>query len=242
MEAAVWETDAHGNPCGNGLCGRLVENEFYLFDSEALQAVAHAVEDYALDEARGVLLAVIQDFAHFENNRERYWQLAATLEQVKVLGKGKTPRRHGHLQFCNTAESELNRFWTLLYSGPRNQVMLLCRQANEAEDFESKQFIGFYTFNRDLIAQVRREITDLMGGECPALREFTRMRTIDQAAKQLKGDFVEELEAVEQALRKLQTRGAKYQAKHFVSDLEKTIQRLQQWKVRIPELLAPHTQ
>jgi DICT domain-containing protein len=238
MEAAVWETDARGNPCGSGLCGRLVENHFYLFESEALQAVTHAVEDYALEEANGVLLAAVQDFAHFESNRERYWQLAATLDQVQVLGTGKTPRRHGHLKFCNTAKTNLNHFWTVLFYGPRTQAMLLCQQVNREEQFDSRKFIGFYTFNRDLIEHVRQEITESMGGKCPNLREFSRLRTIDQAAKQLKGDFADELESVEVALRKLQTRGAKYQAKHFVSDLEKTIERLQQWKVRLPELLA----
>ena len=51
MEAAIWKTDAAGNPDGEGITRELVENTFYLFHPEGLQAVTHAIEDIALARA-----------------------------------------------------------------------------------------------------------------------------------------------------------------------------------------------
>src|SRR5206468_11554281 len=102
MDASVWNTDEQGRPCSCAVAGGLLENHFYLFDAEAILAASHAIEELALEEANGLLLATMQEFKYFEPHRERYWQLAATLEEARVIAKGKRPPRHGHLKFNAT--------------------------------------------------------------------------------------------------------------------------------------------
>src|SRR5438094_933335 len=105
----------------------LLENHFYQLEAEALLAASHAIEELALEEADGTLLATMQEFRHFEPHRERYWQLAATLTDVRVVAHGRQPPRHGHLKFIATTHKALGPFWTVLYQGRRGQAMLVCR-------------------------------------------------------------------------------------------------------------------
>ena len=96
--------------------------------------------------------------------------------------------------------------------------MLVCRQANEAKDFEKRLFEGFYTFNTGLIIRVRRDIEGIMARRASQMREFERVRAIDRGAKQLGLQFTREHKAVEDALRKLQIAGDRYQPRHFAAD------------------------
>ena len=238
MDASVWNTDEHGRPCSCAVAGGLLEIHFYLFDAEAILAASHAIEELALEEANGTLLATMQRFRHFEPHRERYWQLAATLADVRVIAHGKQPPRHGHLKFNATNHQAIAPFWTVLYQGHRRQAMLVCRQTNTAKTFEEKRYEGCYTFNRELIARVRQDLEQILAGRAPRMREFERLLAIDQAAKKLAAEFTREHKAVDSALRRLQTAGDHYPPRHFEAVVQKSLRRLKQLTDRLPELVG----
>jgi hypothetical protein len=240
VDAEIRQTDADGKPHGGSVGADLSENDFYLFDAEAMNAFTHAIEEIALEEAKGEFLAAVQDFKQFDALKERYWQLAATLDNVEVIASGPTPRRNGHIKFCNSGKTALNNFWIMIFDGPRTQLLFLCEQANDGRAFEDKKFIGFYTFNEKVIGQARDEIVGLLAGKCPELRQFSRLHKLDQAAKQLKVEFGREQEVLEMAIRKLQDGSDKYDPKHFLRDLDKTLRRLTELKSRLPELILGH--
>jgi hypothetical protein len=238
--AEICRTDAEGRSDGTNVGSDVSENDFYLFDAEALSALSHAIEEIALEEARGEFLAAIQNFDQFESLQERLWQLAATLDNVQIIASGTTPQPHGHLKFCNAGQSLLNNFWILLFKGPENQILFLCEQANKTANFDEKKFIGFYTFNPRVIELAREEIVGLLGGKCPELRQFSRLYKLDQAAKRLKIEFAREQETLELAFRKLKAGSEMYDSKHFLRDLDKTLERLTELKNRLPELIVGH--
>src|SRR2546423_8444217 len=238
MDASVWNTDERGKPASCALSTGMEENHIYLFDADAMLAASHAIEELALEEANGFLLATMQEFRHFEPHRERYWQLAATLREVRVVAKGRRPARHGHLKFAGTNHNALALFWTVLYQGHHRQALLICRQTNGAGVFEQKRFDGFYTFNPGLIARVRRDVEEILSGRSSTMREFERLQTIDRAAKWLGAEFAREHKAVEEALRKLQVCGDSYEARHFAADLEKSLSRLRHLTDQLPGLVG----
>lgn len=240
MDAQIYHTDSEGKSNGVRAENDLSENDFYAFDAEALNAFSYAIEEIALDEARGEFLAAVQSFQQFQPLKERYWQLAATLNDVQVIASGTTPRQNGHVKFCNSGKSALNNFWILLFKGVRNQILFLAEQTNDSRQFDAKQFVGFYTFNPRVIDQAREEIADLLAGRCPDLKQFSRLHKLDQAAKQLKVEFSREQQALESALKKLRTGSAKYNSKHFIRELDKTLERLTELKNRLPELIVGH--
>ena len=238
LDAAVKETDAKGGAGKNALKESLSENTFYCFDAEAATAFGHAIEDLALEEANGSLLGAFQDFEYFEPHRERYCQLAATIDRVEVLAAGKTAKLARRIRFFKDAKGSCKDFFIVLYQGKRRQAVFVGRQSNRAHLFEEKKFIGFYTFNPRLIGLLRQDVMELHSGLGTGLREFTRQQVIDQAAKQLKSEFSRQEEAVDQAVRRLQLGGRQYGAGKFASDLEKGLSRLYQWKTRMPKMLA----
>ena len=239
MDARTREADASGSPRQTALTDDLSENTFYVFDAEAANAVCRAIEDLALEEANGSLLAGFQEFSYFdEAHRERYDQLAATIAQVEVLAAGKAPRSTRHLRFTRDVRGACRQFQLVLYDGHRRQALFVGRQTNNTRAPEDKEFLGFYTFSPRLITRIRQDVLDLAGGRCSALREFTRQQAIDQAAKQLKTEFSRQKEMVDTAVRRLQLDGERYRAGHFASDLEKGLSRLHQWKTRMPQILA----
>ena len=238
MDASVWNTDEHGKPCSCAVAGGLLENHFYLFDAEAVLAASHAIEELALEEANGTLLATMQGFKHFEPHRERYWQLAATLADVRVLAHGKQPPRHGPLKFIAANHQALGPFWTVLYQGHRRQAMLVCRQTHAAKIFEEKRFEGCYTFDREWIARVRQGLEQILAGRASRMREFERLQAIDQAAKKLAAEFTREQKAVDSALRKLQTAGDHYPPRHFEAVVQKSLGRLKQLTDGLPDLIG----
>ena len=238
MDASVWNTDQNGKPCSCAMSTGMVEHHFYRFDAEAMLAASHAIEEVALEEANGFVLATMQEFKYFEPHRERYWQLAATLKDARVIAKGKRPPRHGHLKFIATNHKALAPFWTVLYRGHRCQALLIGRQADEAKIFEQKRFDGFYTFNPDLIGRVRRDIEEILAGCAARMREFERLLAIDQTAKRLDAEFARGHKAVEGALRELQITGKRYQARRFAADLEKSLHRLKLLTGKLPNLVG----
>ena len=238
MDARVWNTDEKGNPSTCALSTGMAENQFYRFDAESILAASHAIEELALEAATGTLLAGMQEFKYFEPHRERYWQLAATLESVRVIAKGRRPSRHGHLNFINAPHRVMAPFWTVLYQGHSFQAMLVGRQANSARDFEQKRFDGFYTFDPALIDRIRRNIEAILAGRAAKMLEFERFRAIDLAGKRLGEEFARGHRALEGALRKLQVAGHRYEARRFAADLEKSLHRLKQFTDRLPELVG----
>ena len=135
-------------------------------------------------------------------------------------------------------QKSLASFWTVLYQGHHHQAMLVCRQVNDARPFEQKRFDGFYTFNPGLIARVRGDIEDILAGRASPMREFERLHAIDRAAKWLGAEFAREHKAVEEALRKLQVSGHRYEARHFAADLEKSLNRLRHLTDQLPGLVG----
>jgi hypothetical protein len=238
MDASVWHTDEQGRPCSCAVAGGLLENHFYLFDAESLLAASHAIEELALEEANGTLLTTMQEFTHFEPHRERYWQLAATLSDVRVVAHGKQPPRHGHLKFIATDHKTLGPFWTVLYQGHRGQAMLVGRQTNRAKAFETKRFEGCYTFDREWIARMRRDVDQILAGRAARLSEFERLIAIDRAAKKLATEFTREHKAVDSALRKLRTAGNHDPARHFEAVVQQSLNRLKQVTGRMPDLVG----
>ena len=236
-EAQIFATDADGKPDGEQTLDDLRQDNFYLLNSDALLALTQAIEDVALDEANGSLLASMQDFKNFEPHNERFWQLSATLSEVKVVGKGETPRRHGHVQFSNAGKA-VSSCWSVIYRGRRVQAMLLAEQTEDAEDFEGKKFLGFYTFNGALVGKALEDFENVLGERCPELQEFKRLQKIDSLAKKIKVEFSREQEAVEIAIKKLVTESDDYRAEQFTADLDEAISHLEKWKKRAREMLT----
>jgi hypothetical protein len=126
----------------------------------------------------------------------------------------------------------------VLYEGQRFQAMLLCEQVNDAKKFDEKKFVGFYTFNPRIVAQAREDMTESLGGDCPGLKRFARLQQMDQAAKKIKVEFAREKEAIDIAIKKLQNHEKHYRAKHFIEDLNNTLERLNRLQAHWPELIV----
>src|SRR5207249_11388916 len=112
MDASVWNTNEKGKPSSCAIATGMLENHFYLFDAEAILAASHAIEELALEQANGTLLATMQRFKQFEPHRERYWQVAPTLADVRLIAHGKQPPPHGHSKFTATNPHATPPFWT----------------------------------------------------------------------------------------------------------------------------------
>lgn len=236
-ENGICETDSQGKSATAIPLDNVRENNFYLFDSDSLLAFGHTIEDLALEEASGSLLAAMQDAAQFDPYRERYWQLATTLDDVQLVATGKLARL-GKVKFCADAKELVKKFWMVLYEGPKFQAMLLCEQMNDAKKFEEKKFVGFYTFNPRIIAQAREDMAESLGGDCPGLKRFAGLQQMDQAAKKIKVGFAREKEAMDIAIQKLQSHEKHYRVHHFVADLNKTLERLNRLQTHLPELIV----
>src|SRR2546425_3447589 len=199
MDAAVWTTDEQGRPCSCAISVGMEEDRFYLFDAEAVLSASRAIEELALEEASGSLLATMQDFKYFAPYRERYWRLAATLDRVRVIAKGRTPPSRDHVKFLACVPRALAPFWTVLYEGVRTRALLICRQTNGTDLFERKRFVGFYTLDASQIARVRHDIEQILAGKRVKMVEFERLMAIDRAAKRIDAFFDRERKEVESA-------------------------------------------
>jgi hypothetical protein len=236
--AVVREIDGEGQPARHVPHGRLQENTFYLLDAEAVCAPGHAIEDLAMEEANGHLLAVFHQFHASASHRERYGHLAATIDQVDLIDSASPLPQLPHLKLIRDRKQACKSFVGVLYEGRRHQALFLAEQANRARRFEDRQFEGFFTFSPRLVASVKRDLLELAAGRLPVLREFFRLRAVDRLNKQLTLDFARERVAIESAVQRLLRESHRYQPVHFAEDLEKGLSRLRRWKTRLPELLA----
>ena len=236
MDAIVVDLDDHGR---RGISARdLEDNTFYGLDAEAMVALSHAIEDVALDEANGRLLASFQDSRNFESQRERYWQLAATIEEVRVLTAQKKPRRQGCLKRFDLLPPALAPYWVVMYQGRRAQVLALSRQTNDTAIISEKQFIGFYTFDAQIIERVREELGLALKGKTRQLPEYDRLLAIDGVAKRLNTDLLGEQTRLEAAIAKWQVAGGQYAFAQFATDLDAMLDRLRELKVQLAAQFA----
>ncbi|HKQ36741.1 MAG TPA: DICT sensory domain-containing protein, partial [Verrucomicrobiae bacterium] len=202
-------------------------NVFYEFDADSLVAVCHALEDIALEEANGSLIATIQEFSWLETQRERYEQLALTLDEVEVIGTGTIPKRIARLALRSDKKGALKKYRSMTYMGSRVQVAFVAKQTNDAKDFEGRRFTGFYTFEPRLVSRLRADV----------IREFARQRAIYDAGREIQRELATQREALAKAVRRLRLDGDGYRTREFVSELEKGLSRLVQWKNKMPKLI-----
>ena len=235
MEATANQVD--GAEGGNALDQGLADNFFYEFDADSLVAIWHAVEDIALEEGAGSLLASMQEFSWFETQRERYEQLGLTVDKVELIGIGAVPRRTAHLKFLPDKKGAAKPFRGLIYAGARVQMAFFAEQKNQAKEFESRRFTGFYTFDEGLIARLRADFLDLVAGRSDTFREFARQRAIYEAGRQIQREFAIQKDALARAVRRLRLDGERYRPRQFASDLEKGLSRLFEWKNKMPRLI-----
>ncbi len=237
MAAGIWEADSKGNPVGDGFSATLQENTFFHFDAEAVQALSHAIEELALEEASGSLAAAIQHFSDFDQFRERFWQLGATLEKVQVFGRGQPPRRHGHASFIKASDS-LGAFWIVLFQGRHSQVLLCCRQTNAARLIEERRYAGFYSLEPNVVEEAKQQLLKMAKGHLADLPMFSRVERMDQAGKELAKLLGRHQRTLSSGLEKLKVGSGQYHAVDFLSDLDNTLNELSQWKHRLPGLIS----
>jgi DICT domain-containing protein len=218
---------------GNAWDSGLADNVFYEFDADSMIAIWHAIEDIALEEASGSLVAAIQEYSWVESQRERYEQLALTLDNVEIIGSGPAAagRRIPRAKLVADKKGAAKRFRAVLYEGRRVQVGFVAEQENDAKDFEARRFTGFYTFDPGLITRLR---ADLRSG---SFREFARQRAIYDAERQIQRELALQKDALAKAARRLRLDSERYRPRQFVSDFEKGLNRLVQWKNKVPKLI-----
>ena len=237
--ATIWETDCTERPCGTLPIESLSENTFHRFNADTTIAFSRAIEDFAIEEGHGKFLAAFQNADQFEAGHERYQQMISTLDETQIIATGKLAHKASGLKYCDDQQALLKKFWLVIYEGVRNRVMFLAEQINDATSLENKEFMGFYTFDQKVITQAREDVAELLGGNCPDLKNFQRLRQLDLAAKRLNVEFFQESQKLELAIKKLRE-GKKYQSQHFIEDFDKTLQRLTDLKAHLPELIGGH--
>jgi len=149
----------HGRTQGKVRLGDLVtipnSDLHHVMDSEAMLAISHAIEDIASEVREGELIATFQEFKNFLPHKKRYMNLAEDLDAVRVWGCGPIPKNCGKVDFVQTEEERLRRYWLVLFDSPKARAVLLCKQMNRATQFLDKKFIGFYSFNPYLVQSIR---------------------------------------------------------------------------------------
>jgi hypothetical protein len=236
MHTTVCETETQRILEASALPARLGENVFYRCNGDVASALCHAIEDLAVEEANGTLLAGMQTFQDFAPHRERYGHLAATLEQVQVIAAGRVPRRQPHLRFVRDGQARCRPFRAVLFEGRRCQVMFIARETRPAPTFEEREFVGFYSLNAGLMARMRHSLLEAAAGTADTVREFLHQEAVDRAAKGLDQEFARTRQMVNLAMRRLKSEGERYLAGPFASELEKGLAGLHQWKARMPDL------
>lgn len=213
---------------------QLDSDELYGLDADAMLAITHGIEDLALEKAKGKLIVSFQDLKHFEDHREKYRQLAATIEEVMVLGTGQTPRPENRIQFRNVSHAVLQRFWLVIYQGASEQIMLAGFQLNDTGFIPDKRFLAYYTFEASAIERMLGDIEAILAGEGDVLREFDRVRSVGQALLDLREGFHNEREALAEKLKELRYSGR--MAQEFLDQYDVSLERLQQLKQRFATL------
>jgi hypothetical protein len=209
-------------------------NAFGIFDSEIMLALTHAVEDLALEDASGRLLCTFQDFAKFHTHRERYAQIATTLDEVLVLGVGRKPRPCAQVQFLNSDGTVLGEFWMVMYQGSRINALAIGRQINQVDRISDKLFRAFFTFDSRIIGRIRREVLDAIAGRQPAMPFFARLSALDQAEHQIRTRLGGELAGLEASVERMRHH-PQMSPRVFIAELNQALDRL----ARLRDLVTP---
>jgi hypothetical protein len=127
----------------------------HVMDPEAMLAISHAIEDIAAETRQGELIATFQSFENFLPEKNRYISLAEDLDAVRVWGCGPVPKNCGKVDFIQTDEERMKRYWLVLFDSEHTRAVLLCKQVNRAVKFADKKFVGFYSFNPYLVQSIR---------------------------------------------------------------------------------------
>lgn len=213
-------------------------NTFGTFDSETMLALTHAVEDLALEDACGRLLSSFQDFAKFHAHRERYAQIAATLDEVLVVGVGRKPRPCAQVQFLNSDGTVLTKYWMVMYQGSRLNALTISHQVNQAERIPDKLFRGFFTFDSRWIGRIRREVLDAVAGRRPAMPYFGRLSALDLAERQIRTGLGAELAHLEASVERMRHH-PQLSPRFFLTELNQALNRLTQLRDLVPPLFNP---
>jgi hypothetical protein len=235
--ARAWRLDAAGELGQCFVPVEILPDEFYGFDADAMLAITHGIEDLALEKAQGRLMVSFQDLRYFDDHREQYWQLAATIDEVMVLGTGKMPRPENGVRFQGVGHTVLQHFWLVLYQAAEHQIMLLGRQLNDTDSIPDKRFLAYYTFESPAIEKIRADIEAIISGHNTQLPEFDRVRLIDMASRCVKDSFEREQDELLRTLNDLRHQRPPPDAPPFVARLDASLQRLQEMKQRIISLL-----
>jgi hypothetical protein len=234
--ARAWRLTTTGELGNSFVPVHLGPDEFYGLDADAMLAITHGIEDLALERAQGRLMVSFQDLKHFDDHREQYWQLAATIEEVVVLGKGQMPRPEHRVQFQSIGHTVLKHFWLVVYQSPTEHIMLVGRQLNDTQFIPDKKFLAFYTFAAPVIERTWRDIEAILAGQGNGLSEFDRLRIVDQGCRCLSDEFDKEQDVLAQKLGALRDPTAPMQ--EFLDEYDASLSRLRQLKQHLATLLA----
>ena len=233
-DAHIRHHTAEGRPGSDAMPGALQENRFYYFDEDACQAFFHAIEDLAMEEAQGTLVALVSSFKEFEGHRERYEQIGVTLDKVAVAGFGRVPKPIHRVHLSEAPRKLAGDYRMISLHAGKVEVIFIARTAGGG----SHQHLGFFTFNPRLTARMRTALTSALKGKGSELREFERLLGVDQAAKQIEADLNRQRDAVDRAMLELREGGDPVRTGRVATELEKGATRLSEWKNRLSAMMA----
>ncbi|MCS7064120.1 MAG: hypothetical protein NZM04_08800 [Methylacidiphilales bacterium] len=119
----------------------------YVFDLHTLKFLSCAILDLAKKVDQGRIIGVWQDFDYYREEDARFKALAQTFESIRVWGCGQTPSRRKRVDFCQTQDPRILKYWITLFRSAGCRAVLIARQINKTSDPAKKRFVGFYTFN-----------------------------------------------------------------------------------------------
>jgi hypothetical protein len=233
-DAHVRHRTAEGHPGGEALPASLLEDRFYYFDEDACQAFFHAIEDMAMEEARGTLVALVPSFKEFSAHRERYEQIGVTIDRVAVAGSGRLPRPIHRVHLTEASRTMADNYRMISLHAGKLEVIFIARSAGGG----SHQFVGFFSFNPRLTQRMRAALTNGLSAGNGELPEFERLLGVDQAAKQIEVDLNRQREAMDRAMLELREGGDSAHAGQVASELEMGAVRMSEWKNRVSAMMA----
>jgi hypothetical protein len=127
----------------------------HVFAAETMLAVSLAIEDLASEVGKGELISTFQNFRNFECHKQRYLSLARDLDAVRVWGAGAPPKRCPRIDFIVTEDPKIIRYRLVLFEGPSDHAVLVCKQLGPTKEPGQEKFIGFYSFNPYLVQSIR---------------------------------------------------------------------------------------
>lgn len=144
----------------------------HVFDNDTLLAVSHAIEDLASEVGAGELIATFQAFENFLPSRKRYAGLARDLDAVRVWGSGPVPKGCPGVDFIQSENARLMRYWLVLFEGPSDHAVLVCKQLNNAIETDKRKFVGFYSFCPYLVQSIRWRFNLVSSGLNKVVKHF----------------------------------------------------------------------